>query len=168
MNVAQLAYACHIYGISVVVGTDYDDSYNRFLLATSGACDLHQPEHCEALLVWLNQWLCRQFRPTQYAEAASRLSEWYARQQSQLVGRGRPIQDLSDAELDSICAAYGDLKDITASHRRRNGKDIAVRVGPTGAAKTLFALRPPPPYPGTSLCGNTSGTTGRPAPIWTF
>ena len=38
MNLAQLAYACHIYGRD----TNYDGSYVRFLGATEGAADLHR------------------------------------------------------------------------------------------------------------------------------
>jgi hypothetical protein len=55
----------------------------------------------------------------------------------------RILLELSDDDIVLIGAAYAKLTERTASKRRaRNGSESKVMVGPTGAAKILFALRP--------------------------
>jgi hypothetical protein len=56
---------------------------------------------------------------------------------------GDPPTDLSVVELELSVSAYAALRDSLASKRlQASGRLDHVTYGPTGAAKTLFALRP--------------------------
>lgn len=52
------------------------------------------------------------------------------------------LADLSAGELRTCAEAYGALTRQTASFKIRAGRSLTVTYGSTGAAKTLFALRP--------------------------
>lgn len=49
---------------------------------------------------------------------------------------------MTDAEVYRASTAYGALKEIEASQRRKRRGLETVSVGPTGAAKIMYALRP--------------------------
>ena len=57
MTLAELAFACFCYQRM----TDYDGSYLLFRQATQPFIDLGNQAHRASLLIWLNQWGCRQF-----------------------------------------------------------------------------------------------------------
>ena len=138
MKLYELAFACHIYSQM----TDYDSSYLHFLQATSPELDLTQSRHRTELLEWLNQWGCRQFAKAYYDLAGDQIKQWYEQSSELLPPPGKPLHDLSGAELESSCVAYGRLIDRIASRHNRDARQVTVRVGPTGASKILFALRP--------------------------
>lgn len=67
MTLAELAFSCACYGRS----TDYDKPYLDFLQSTNGELDLSNPQHRKLLLVWLNQWGCRQFAVEYHKQAST-------------------------------------------------------------------------------------------------
>lgn len=138
MTLSELAFACFLY--SQLTGDD--NSYLLFLRVTKGSPDLSNPKHRKALLVWLSQWGCRQFALQYHEHASGELLSWHNEYSPILFPRNRNLWELTEPELDSVGAAYESLSNQTASYRTRNGKAFPVSVGPTGAAKILFAVRP--------------------------
>jgi hypothetical protein len=139
MNLGQLAFACYIYGRM----TDFDSSYDAIRKATGPALDLTLAPHRVALLKWLNDWGCRQFAKAYHQLAASEIEDWYRGFVTAIPSVGAHLTGLSDQDLNVAEGAYDALADRTACMRRRKGtRDARVTIGPTGAAKILFALRP--------------------------
>lgn len=138
MTLSELAFACFLYSRL----TDYDNSYLHFLRITDGSPDLSNREHRKALLVWLNQWGCRQFALKYHEHASAEILSWHNEYGSTLFPGDRNVWELSEPELASVGAAYESLSSRIASYRTRNRNSRPVSVGPTGAAKILFAIRP--------------------------
>jgi hypothetical protein len=137
MRLFELAYACRVYGHM----TDYDGALVQFRKAAQPQLDPLRPEHQAALFRWLNEWGCRQFAKQHHATvAAVSLVQWADRWLGSLPGSDTRLEDLSPAELERAAEAYGALHTQIASHR--GARATPVRFGATGAAKTLFALRP--------------------------
>lgn len=137
MRLSELAFACFLYAQF----TDYDDSYLSFLKATNYRPDFVNPEHRRALLIWLNQWGCRQFAIEYHELASSEVLSWYNQFNSTLFDRDKNLWELTEAEINSVALAYEALSNKTASFRKRKENTYSVSVGPTGAAKILFAIR---------------------------
>lgn len=133
-----LAYACHAYGQT----TSYDNSYRQLLDRTGGHVDLTDSAHRAAVLKWLNQWGCRQFKVVDHPLASSEMQAWYTECQHLLPEVGKALVDCSVAEVWHIGQAYALLRERQACTRKRDGFPEAVRFGPTGASKVLFAVRP--------------------------
>jgi len=138
MTLSELAFACFVYGRL----TDYDNSYRLFLEVTEDSPDLSSSEHREALLVWLNQWGCRQFALKYHEQASGEILSWHNEYSPTLFPGERNLWQLTEAELASAGAAYQSLSSRIASYRKRNSGRSPVKFGPTGAAKILFAVRP--------------------------
>jgi hypothetical protein len=140
MKLAELAYACSLYSSN----TSYDASLDKLRKATWGGLDPFDGTHRAALLVWLNAWGCRQFTKNHHlATASPSLLSWARMWVNTLPPPDLPLTRLSDAEIHLCGASYEALRDCAASvKRRRSGTTFTVTFGPTGAAKTLFALRP--------------------------
>lgn len=130
----ELAYSCRIYAAF----TDFDSSLSRFRKATAPEFEISSEAHRVALLAWLRSWGCRQFA-LDYAEMASEsLARWAADWLLRLPPADLWVSEIGEISLDAVTAAYADLARRPAS--RRSGG--VVTIGPTGAAKVLFALRP--------------------------
>ena len=138
LKLGDLAFACYIYSHL----SDYDESYVRFLEATSRFPNLSIAKHRQALLKWLNEWGCRQFALTYHQHASNELLSWYNRYTSKIVPRNRTLLDMTEDELRCAEEAYESLSQRIASYRVVNGRRSAVSFGPTGASKVLFAIRP--------------------------
>jgi hypothetical protein len=138
VTLSDLAFACHVYG--GVSG--YDSSYRQFLKATGGNPDLTDAGHRRAMLQWLNKWGCRQFKSEHHHKASSEILEWSSQYVSTLFPVEGQLRDLSQAQVAAAATAYESLSSKTASYKTRNGSTYAVSVGPTGASKVLFAIRP--------------------------
>jgi hypothetical protein len=134
----QLAYACKMYGDL----TAFDASYFAFLDETGGTLDFNSRVHMKALLVWLRSWGCRQFALAHEGLAVESILRWARRWESKLPGRSAALDRLSDADIEEAAAAFADLSRCLAAKKARDGRPHDVRVGPTGAAKILFAARP--------------------------
>ena len=139
MKLAEIAFACHIYGPM----TEYDRSYQQFLNITKPQLDLSQEQHCLALLKWLNDWGCRQFAIEYHKMAAEQLRTWFQDKVYRLVPCDLNLLDFTDDDFNSVTFAYAELVSMKACQRiTRNGSLSTIEFGPTGTAKILFALRP--------------------------
>ncbi len=139
MKLRELSFASYVYaGMS-----DYDSSYKRFRSETSPQIDLSIPKHQISLLRWLNDWGCRQFSKDHHALAANEISLWYNSFSTRFFSTQKMLLSLSNDELNFVQEAFGDLMHRTASMRKTgNTQTSRIGIGPTGAAKILFALRP--------------------------
>jgi len=137
MRFFELAYACRIYGEF----TDFDATYSHFLSKTKPALDILNPEHRERLLAWLNSWGCRQFALKFHDQASKHLGNWGQENLTRFPPTESTLLTLTDADFVNAGILYAGLRDLQASVRQRSGNSYPVTFGPTGAAKTLFALR---------------------------
>jgi hypothetical protein len=140
MKLYELAYCCRLYGHL----TGYDRHLNQLRQRVGPRLDPLLPDHRAALFEWLNGWGCRQFARQHHATTASdSLVSWAASWLGNLPDWPTQLTDLSAAELELCAGAYNALRDLPASSRTlRTGRVSQVTYGPTGTAKTLFALRP--------------------------
>jgi hypothetical protein len=139
MNLSELAFSCFCYSR---LTTNYDGSYLLFLQATQPSIDLNKSDHRRALLKWLNQWGCRQFAIDYHDHASQKLLQWHNEFGDRMPLVNKNIWELTDEDYKFIHTAYNSLVNCIASLRHRNGTEIRVSFGPTGAAKILFAIRP--------------------------
>ncbi|MFG2938125.1 MmcQ/YjbR family DNA-binding protein [Streptomyces sp. NPDC048282] len=112
-----------------------DRSWLELRRLTAPALDLTAPAHRLALHRWLNSWGCRlpyppEGEPYPLQEA---LAAWTAGHPLP----GTPLADLTDADVGALAAAYEDLAGLPAGSPARPRS-----LGPTAAAKALYALRP--------------------------
>lgn len=138
MKISDLAITSYGY----INFTEYADSYKDFQNNMGGSCDLTIAEHRRFLLDWLNQWGCRQFSRDYRRVASKQILLWHTDWGERLPPARKSLLDLSDVELRTANEAFESLSSKTASIRNARGKKHAVRVGPTGASKILFAIRP--------------------------
>ncbi|MEN6353800.1 MAG: hypothetical protein ABFD02_10130 [Bacteroidales bacterium] len=121
-----------------------------------------------ALIEWLRSWGCRQFGKTDEEISINGFMKWYEIHESKL-----PLPDdcLIDYDLSTnrrtIITLFDDLSRQRAAKKERDGQGIDVHIGPVGAAKTLFALRPnlfspwdTPIYKTLDLKGDGDGYVG--------
>jgi hypothetical protein len=137
MRLFKLAFACYIYRYKAD-----DKSYVSFLDSTNGEPDLNQQSHRSMLIEWLRDWGCRQFAKKDHALASEEIKHWHKKFKNHLPKVSKNILDLTENEIKNACAAYEDLKERIASKRKTTGHLSTVRIGATGAGKTLFILRP--------------------------
>jgi hypothetical protein len=100
--------------------------------------------HQAALFKWLRAWGCRQFAKKYETAVTASLVHWSAQWLARLPAPSVHLTDLSGPDISTCVAAYEALRGCDASRRRalRDGRMSRVTYGATGAAKTLFALRP--------------------------
>ena len=122
--------------------TNFELRYLELRRATDPELDLGRPDHRGALLSWLNQWGCRQFKISDHHVASSNILSWYKLWAARLPAREQRLCDLSEGSLEDLALAYDALRHKIASHQERSTRPIRKTVGPTGASKILFALRP--------------------------
>lgn len=115
----------------VYAGYRADRSWQALLAATAPGIDLAEAAHRTALHRWLNAWGCRIRYPREGEPdpLGAGLAAWWARH----TLPGAPIAALTDREIGALAAAYGELAALPVGRRT---------LGPTAAAKALFALRP--------------------------
>lgn len=163
MKLAHLRTACYLYNQF----SDYDASY--LSLATKYPnLQLKSKSQVIALIEWLRSWGCRQFKKTDEEISIDGIMKWYEINESKLP---RPDDCLIDYDLSAnrrrIIGLFDDLSNRQAARKERNGQRIDVRIGPVGAAKTLFVLQPnlfspwdTPIYRKLDLKGDGSGYVG--------
>jgi len=160
MKLSHLRTACYLYNQF----TDYDSSYLE-LRGNFPQLELSQKDQAKALIKWLRSWGCRQFKNDDEDISVSSIMSWYELYKSQIPP---PTDCLIDYDLTKnkklIAGFFSDLSNRKAATKKRGGNNIDVRIGPVGAAKTLFALRPnlfspwdTPIYKSFQLEGNGSG-----------
>ncbi|HEX5495820.1 MAG TPA: hypothetical protein VFX70_14710 [Mycobacteriales bacterium] len=138
MSLAAPTLAALRRTVQVVDGlAGMDRSWREFVRDTRPGVDLGRPEHRASLLRWLNRWGCRIRlpRPGEPAVFDHGVEAWWERRGAALPTASLPMLD--DAAIAVLCAAYVDLVavPVTAGARVRT-------MGPTAAAKTLYAIRP--------------------------
>lgn len=122
--------------------TSYDISVSRLMDKTAGPADLTNAEHRDALIEWLRQWGCRHLARADHARTSEALFNWYSEFQGVLPDQTTSLLNLSRDELTLSAIAFDQLSQWPAASRRRAKGVSEVRVGPTAAAKTLWAIRP--------------------------
>ncbi len=139
MTILELAFACFLYDRL----TKFDRDYFEFRSNTDGSPDLRKSKHRIALIKWLNKWGCRQFAIDYHDKFSMELKKWYEGHIDLLPGNQKYLWELTENEFDTLGDLYETLASLTASEKKRKkGNVIKVTVGPTGAAKILFAIRP--------------------------
>jgi hypothetical protein len=117
--------------------TNVDRTWLRLIDDTSPAIDLARADHRTILLRWLNSWGCRIRYPRAGEPApfdSGVLSWWLA---------WRPVlpqislAELTDTDTKGVGEAYADLAAVVVSEGRPRRT-----LGPTAAAKALYALAP--------------------------
>jgi hypothetical protein len=160
MKLAELAFACYIYTHM----TGYDSAYRQLLQETSPQLDLGLDAHQLAILKWLNKWGCRQFAEAHHSIAAREIGNWHQEFGARFFPVAKPIVSLSDDDFALVTRAYDNLASRTAS--LKGGREIRHRVGPTGAAKILFALRPNALTPWDDAIREHLGLDGSASSYW--
>ncbi len=137
-SLSDLAFSVYVFDSM----TKYTESYCDFRSTVGHNLDLNRHDHRQELIIWLNRWGCRQFALDQRQAASENIAQWYERVAGKMLDCDREIWELNDRELERTEALYSDLFRLTASFRKRGSQMLRVTVGPTGASKILFALRP--------------------------
>ena len=140
MRLLHLRIACYLYDQF----TNYDRSYLE-LSEKYPNLDLNGTEHVKALIEWLRSWGCRQFKSDSDNENISTNSivDWYKSKKLRMPSRSDCLIDYDlAANKELIIEIFNNLSDRKAATRQRGDREIDVRIGPVGAAKALFALRP--------------------------
>jgi hypothetical protein len=114
-----------------------DESWLRLVGFTRPAVDLARADHRAALLRWLNSWGCRirYPRPGEPDLLGDGLRSWWASYARVLPDV--PLAALSDAQVHELALAYGGLASLPVGLGRG-----ARTLGPTAAAKALYAMSP--------------------------
>lgn len=123
----ELAYACRLYREV----TQFDLSYADVCKALGTNPDLSSQTQQDALLRFLNKWLCR-IPEKNFAALKQRLSQWAAQWVPQLPKPCADIRSLQANELAQIGSAYEQLVWL----------GVGLHFQDTAAAKTLHVLRP--------------------------
>lgn len=118
--------------------SNYDENYVDI---SAKNFDLEKKDDLNTILTFLRNWGCRQFKKTDNNLSARSLKMWYKKISSILPKQNNLLVDTSDKKIKSYTALFDDLMNSTASVRNRKENDVDTKVGPVGAAKTLFALR---------------------------
>ena len=98
--------------------------------------------HRQHLTDWLNDWGCRQFSLRHHDSASEQILAWYRENLNDLPPGDKKLWELAEQELEEISEVYNDLIVRKASQVSTNSRSFSKSVGPTGASKILFALRP--------------------------
>jgi hypothetical protein len=139
MRLYEAAISCRVY---TAFGGEFDDSLREFVAKTGGRLNLESDESGVALMKWLNEWGCRQFAKEYHQDALDRVRAWMGRFAQDLPVETTSILQLTDANILRIATTYDVLKELQASQKRTRRGTVSVRIGATGAAKILYALRP--------------------------
>lgn len=114
---------------------------NGYIDIANRQLNLNSKEDQERILKFLNDWGCRQFKRENHKEAAESLKNWFSKFEFDLPNQSLTLIEHSEKKLYSYKTLFNDLMNSYASTKINGKKSIINRVGPVGAAKTLFALR---------------------------
>lgn len=134
MTINELKIACYLYERF----TDYDKGYRN--LRSIELLDLNIREHIVKLLEWLRSWGCRQFKTDDTEMSIKYLTDWYSKDSRFLPNPKLHLLDGDRIQLDLTAGMFNRLQNTKISERYNSTSDVT--VGPVGAAKILFALRP--------------------------
>ena len=91
---------------------------------------------------WLNEWGCRQFAKEYHDDALERIRLWAQRYLRDLPPEAASILEITDSDIHRAAGAFDALKELQASQKGTRRGAVSVRVGATGGAKIMYALRP--------------------------
>jgi hypothetical protein len=119
-----------------------DRSSAAFNAATESRVDLSVAEHRVALHKWLNAWGCRIRYPRngEIPMFDRSLAGWWVDWHARLPRPDVTLAALNEAQIDDLAEAFGDLASRAVAPARKPGSSRT--LGPTAAAKSLYALRP--------------------------
>lgn len=114
-----------------------DKTWLQLVDDTKPAIDLSLPDHRTMLLRWLNSWGCRirYPRPGEPAPFDTGVMNWWESWSAALPDVS--LARLTDETIDVVASAYAELAALPVA----NGK-VRRTLGPTAAAKALYAMRP--------------------------
>jgi hypothetical protein len=138
MRLYELAYCCRLFDQQ----SNGDDTLRRLLDFAGGSVDLGSLPHRRALVEWLRSWGCRTLATEDTQLTLASLARWWRQAGDDLPRTSARLQDLDELAVDRAASVYGPLAELHASYRRAASKRVRVSLGPTAAAKALFALRP--------------------------
>lgn len=132
---SEIAYSCCLYdGIE-----NFNQSYKDFVIATNASPDLADSDHRLALIKWLDQWGCR-YAEEYHGTLSESIALWFKNNESNLPKEDISFWEMDRSAINKAGQAYKDLSERIASYQKRNARPK--RIGPTGASKILFGLRP--------------------------
>lgn len=134
MTINELKIACYLYERF----TSYDKDYRD--LRSIERLNLSEREHTGKLLEWLRSWGCRQFKKNDTEMSVRALSEWYSKDLKLLPPYGTNLLGGDKSLFELTTVIFDRLRNTKISERYNSTSDVT--VGPVGAAKILFALRP--------------------------
>jgi hypothetical protein len=134
MTINELKIACYLYERF----TDYDKGYR--IIRSIDILDLTDREHLKRLLEWLRSWGCRQFKTDDTEMSIKALNGWYLRDSKYLPDPDVFLHNAEKKYLELTEKIFNRLRDTKISERYNSTSEV--NVGPVGAAKILFALRP--------------------------
>ena len=118
---------------------NFNTSLKEFFREVGGCVDLGQHAHRKYLLKWLNNWGCRQFASGSMKVPAAGSAHGTSGTARRCLATMFDLLDASDTQLEVVADAYRDLSRCIACVK---GNGITATIGPVGAAKILFAIRP--------------------------
>lgn len=134
ITINELKIACYLYERF----TDYDKGYKN--LRSIEELDLSFKDHSLKLLDWLRSWGCRQFKTDDTEMSIKNLTDWYLRNSKFLPDPKLNLLDGDEIHFDITSSIFDRLQNTKISERYNATSEVT--VGPVGAAKILFALRP--------------------------
>ena len=138
MRLYELAYCCRAYAAL----DSYDAATVALREATADCVDPDDPTQLGPLFVWLRKWGCRQFVIEDENLSRESLNAWWEDWRDEVPPNDRTLDMIGDEAVNSIAAAYEDLRTRQASWQRKQTGTFRWNFGPAGAAKALYAIRP--------------------------
>ena len=102
--------------------------------------DLTKRDHTIKLIEWLRSWGCRQFKTEDSEMSINNLTDWYINNSKLLPYPELHLIDSEKIFFNLTENIFNKLRDTKISERYNSTSEV--NVGPVGAAKILFALRP--------------------------
>jgi hypothetical protein len=137
----------------------YDRAYARFRAKVGRVVDLTQRDHADALFDFLQDWRVRGLANDTREQFCDRIADWASENQRHLPSQ-QSLHSSASAQLDAAARHFTGLAALPA----RKGRTRMNPLGPTGASKTLWVLRPSLYLPwdratrdGAGFAGTTAG-----------
>lgn len=132
----DMKIACYLYDKF----TDSDRQYRK--LIEIGTINLTQKEHTKKLIEWLRNWGCRQFKKENEELSIANLMTWFSKYSNKLPHYNTMLLKCTEEALKGYPEIFDSLSNTIIAERIMKNKNTNVTVGPVGASKILFALRP--------------------------
>lgn len=124
ISLKKLFVACYLYSKM----NNYDESYLKIK-------DIYKKKYLEEtdfsnLIIWLRSWGCRQFHKANDDDSILGLKNWYDKRQGEFPGKNTSLMKNESPHSKTLFESLAEVE------------IPKVKVGPVGASKILFALRP--------------------------